>query len=240
MVPDYPSVIGSVDAAKPGMGGVLFAPGHPLTLWYATFSLDIQLRIMSLYNPGGDLTNSDLEQAGILAQAAVAASLYNLRKLTLLTLNNNTAAISRNQKGAVTYEQAAAYLCHLSSLHRQHHHYCHEVSHISGLANEMADVLSHQHDLSDSQLLTLFDDCFLTGQTLVHVPAAAHDAFGSELLSAAETAHHSIMAAMQVGRAYLFDSWVAFTASLSQDPHLSHVPSNLHLNWLIVYTCRYH
>ena len=30
IVPDYPSVIGSVDAAKPGMGGVLFAPGKPL------------------------------------------------------------------------------------------------------------------------------------------------------------------------------------------------------------------
>ena len=33
VIPDYPSVIGLVDAAKPGMGGVLFALGHPPTLW---------------------------------------------------------------------------------------------------------------------------------------------------------------------------------------------------------------
>ena len=33
IVPDYPSVIGSVDAAKPGMGGVLFAFGKPPTMW---------------------------------------------------------------------------------------------------------------------------------------------------------------------------------------------------------------
>ena len=73
----------------------------------------------------------------------------------------------------------------------------------------------------------------------MHVPTAAHDAFGSELLSAVETARNSIMAATRIGRAYLFDSWVAFTASLSQDPHLSQVPSHLHIDWFIIYACRY-
>ena len=33
LIPDYPLVVGSVDAAKPGMGRVLFTPGHPPTLW---------------------------------------------------------------------------------------------------------------------------------------------------------------------------------------------------------------
>ena len=94
VVLDYPMVIGSVDAAKLGMGGILFTPGHPPTLWHATFPLDIQECIISFDNPVGDLTNSNLEQAGILAQADVAASLYNLQELTLLTLNNSSAAIS--------------------------------------------------------------------------------------------------------------------------------------------------
>ena len=96
-------------------------PRHPPTLWQTTFSVDIQQCIISIENPLGDLTNSDLEQAGVLAHADVAASLYDLRELTLATLNNNTAAITQNQKGAITSDQAAAYLCHLSSLH--HHHY---------------------------------------------------------------------------------------------------------------------
>ena len=47
------------------------------------------------------------------------------------------------------------------------------------------------------------------------------------------------MAVTRIGRAYLFESWVAFTASLSQDPHLSQVPPNLHLDWFVVYACHY-
>ena len=47
------------------------------------------------------------------------------------------------------------------------------------------------------------------------------------------------MAATQIGHAYLFDSWVAFTASLSQGPYLSQVLSHLHIDWFIVYACHY-
>ena len=72
------------------------------------------------------------------------------------------------------------------------------------------------------------------------MPAAAQNAFGSELLSAAETAQNSIMAATHIGCTYLFDSWVAFTASFSQDPHIvTQVPSSLHINWFILYACHY-
>ena len=74
---------------------------------------------------------------------------------------------------------------------------------------------------------------------MAHVPVAARDAFGSELLSAAATARHSIVVVTRIGRAHLFESWVAFAASLSQDPHLTHVPPHLHLDWFIIYACRY-
>ena len=96
IVPDYPSAIGSVNAAKTGMGGVIFALGQLPTLWRATFPADIQERIVTTDNMTGDLTNSDLEQAGVLAQANVAVSLYDLRERTLATLNDNTTAISRH------------------------------------------------------------------------------------------------------------------------------------------------
>ena len=95
VVLDYPLVIGSVDAAKLGMGGVLFTSGHPPTLWCAAFPPEIREHLVSFENPSGDLTNSDLEQAGILAQEDVAASLYDLQELTLLTLNDNSTAISQ-------------------------------------------------------------------------------------------------------------------------------------------------
>ena len=112
VVPDYLLVIGSVDAAKRGMGGILFTPSHPPTLWHITFPLEIQEHIILVDNPSGDLTNSNLEQAGILAQVDVAASLYDLHELSLATLNDNTAAIAQNQKGTITSDHVAAYLCH--------------------------------------------------------------------------------------------------------------------------------
>ena len=141
LVPDYLSAIGSVDAAKSGMGGVLFTDDQPSLLWHAPFPPDIQSRIISTNNPTGDIMNSDLEQAGVLAQADVMNTVFDLCDRMLATLNNNIAAISHNNKGAITSDQAAAYLCCLTSLHRHHHWYYHEVSHISGEANEMADTL---------------------------------------------------------------------------------------------------
>ena len=96
IVPNYPSVIGSVDAAKPSMGGMLFAPGKPLAMWCARFPEEVQCCIVSTANTVGDLTNSDLEQAGVLAQANMALHLFDLWELMLTTLNDNVAAISQN------------------------------------------------------------------------------------------------------------------------------------------------
>ena len=129
-------------------------------MWQASFPEDIQQCIVSTANTAGDLTNSDLEQACVLAQADMAMLLFDLWELTLATLNDNVATISQNCKGTITSDQAAAYLCHLSSLHRCHHCYHHEVSHIAGEANTMANILSCHHDLSDAQLLTLFNAHF--------------------------------------------------------------------------------
>ena len=84
----------------------------------------------------------------------MATLLFNLWEHTLATLNDNVAAVSHNGKGAITSDQAATYLCHLSSLHHHHHRYHHEVSHIVGKANTMADILSRRSDLLDAQLLT--------------------------------------------------------------------------------------
>ena len=95
-MPDYPSVIGAVDAAQVGMGGVLFAKGkHPI-MWQMTFLDDIQQHIVAIKNTAGDITNSNLEQAGVLAQADVTNNLYDLRDRTLTTLNDNITAVSRN------------------------------------------------------------------------------------------------------------------------------------------------
>jgi hypothetical protein len=181
---DYPSIIGSVDLAKAGMvGGVVFAPGQPPTLWQAAFLPDIQACIVSTMNRAGDITNSDLKQAGVLGQADVVASLFDLWELMLATVNDNVAAVLCNQKGAVTLDQAATYLCWLASLHQCHYRYYHEVSHIKGLVNAMADFLSWHFDLTEPELLMHFNTHFLQDMPghLCHLPPAMHSALISTL-----------------------------------------------------------
>jgi hypothetical protein len=53
IIPEHPSVIGSCDAAKPGMGGVLFCPNQPPLVWRAPFPAQVQRRVVSYDNPGG-------------------------------------------------------------------------------------------------------------------------------------------------------------------------------------------
>ena len=157
IVPDEPTVIGASDAAKPGMGGVMFAPESPPVLWRFPFPADIQSELVSEDNMSGKLTNSDLEQTGVLAQAMVATTHCDLRERTLATLSDNTPAVSRFRKGAVTSDQAAAYLCRLSSLHQRSQRYYHSVHFIPGAANVMADDASRCWHLSDSQLIAHFE-----------------------------------------------------------------------------------
>ena len=76
------------------MGRVLFTNGKAPILWQTPFPPDIQACIISTDNPNGDITNSDLEQAGILAQADVTNTVYDLRDWMLTTLNDNITAIS--------------------------------------------------------------------------------------------------------------------------------------------------
>jgi hypothetical protein len=152
-------------------------------LWQAAFPPDVQARILSTTNRAGDITNSDLEQAGVLGQANVVASLFDLRELMLVTVNDNMAAVSRNRKVAVTSDQAAAYLCWLSSLHRRHYWYYHEVSHIKGLVNAMVDFLLWHFDLTEPELLMDFNTHFPQDMPwrLCHLPPVMHSALISML-----------------------------------------------------------
>ena len=87
-------------------------------MWHATFPDDIQQCMVTTENMAGDLTNSSLEQAGVLAQANIPNNLYDLHDRTLSTLNDNIAAVSQNGKGTLTSDCASTYLCQLTSLHQ--------------------------------------------------------------------------------------------------------------------------
>lgn len=155
-----PQFLGAVDAAAQGMGGVWSVPdGLPL-LWRAPFPHDLQRRVVSDQNPSGDLTNSDLELAGLVSHYDVLAQAVDVRERTLHVLSDNVAALAWRRKGSTSNLGPRSHLLRLHAAHQRHHRYCAQASHIAGTANAMADDLSRLWHLSDDELLSHFSHTY--------------------------------------------------------------------------------
>ena len=165
LVPDsVPATIGACDAAGTGMGGVHFIPSADGTftpiLWRERFPAAISARLVSFANPDGDITNSDLELAGSIAQHDVLAQFADVTERTIQNCYDNTAAVYWQRKGAATTTGPAAYLLRLQALHQRQHRYVPLHDYIPGPANVMADFLSRRWDLTDTQILAHFNAFF--------------------------------------------------------------------------------
>ena len=156
-MPDEPVLLGTTDACKFGIGGTLFAHGKAPILWHAPFPA-VSDQVARYDNPQGDVTNSNLEQAVLIAQGdVVAVHIYDTRNYTIATGSDNTPAIARLQRGAITSNRVPAYLCRLQCLHQRHYRHLHQAFYIKGEANAMADDCSRLWNLDDSQLLSHFN-----------------------------------------------------------------------------------
>jgi hypothetical protein len=166
LVDSDPVFIGAVDASGIGMGGVWFHYANhtaPL-LWRSRFDPAITNNLVSATNKQGAITNSDLEQTGLVLQQDVLAQCYDIRECTVCALTDNTAALSRDQHGSTSTNAPSAYLCRLSALHQRAFRYRFQSSYIPGPLNVMADALSRRWDLDDSQLLAHFNSVFPQNQ----------------------------------------------------------------------------
>ena len=148
IVPQEPTLLGATDACKTGMGGIYFDADGKGHVWRHPFPVDVQADVVSSDNPTGRITNSDLEQAALLAQLDVMSCSHASRYATLHNLTDNTAALSRARKGAVSKPGAAARLCQVASDHQRLHRYCHQAGFIPGLSNVAADDASRLQHLS--------------------------------------------------------------------------------------------
>ena len=157
IVPQEPSFVGVTDAAKAGMGGVYYDPTGQPYVWRAPFAKDIQDRLVSKDNPNGCITNSDLEHTGMVAQVFLIAEHHPVRYATILTGGDNTPAVSRVERGAVSTTGAAAHQCILACDHQRQHRYCHVGQYVPGEANVMADDASRLQHLTDSDFLSHFE-----------------------------------------------------------------------------------
>jgi hypothetical protein len=139
------------------MGGMLFVDGAPPLLWCAPFLSYVQARLVYDHNPRGDLTNSDLELAGIVTHQDILAQLVDSRERTFTILNDDSPTVSRASKGSISSRDSATYLLRLASLHQCHHCYCLLYDQFAGAANAMADDASRLWSFSSSQLLAHFE-----------------------------------------------------------------------------------
>jgi hypothetical protein len=177
LVDSDPSFLGAVDASAAGMGGVWLDAGQrlPPLLWRQSFPPDVTSAVISWENPAGTLTNSDLEQAGLVCQPDILAQHYDVRERTICAMSDNTPALSRDRRGSTSSDSPSAYLCRLASLHQRAYRYRMRTSHIPGsLLNEMADILSRRWELTNSQLLRLFNSQFPQDQPWQLCPLSAN------------------------------------------------------------------
>jgi hypothetical protein len=151
---------------------------HTPILWRAKFPTNIQSELVTHSNPGGTLTNSDLELAGTIAHADILSHTIDTRESTIHILSDNTPAVAWQTKGSTTTTKAPAYLLRLQALHQRHYRYCPTYSHIPGPANAMADDCSRLWYLDDSALLTHFNSTYpqATSWTLCHLRPEMHSA----------------------------------------------------------------
>ena len=111
LVPLSPSLWGYHDAAKSGVGGVLFPAPHLATrigrtprpiLWRYAWPPDIQAALVSHQNPAGSITSADLELAGAFLQLDAAAQCFDVRERTIMSNTDNLPTLFWTRKGSTT------------------------------------------------------------------------------------------------------------------------------------------
>jgi hypothetical protein len=94
IVPQALLLLGAMDAAKHGMGGVYFDSGGNAFVWQEPFPHAVQRRLVSHNNPSGDVMNSNLEHAGLLAQVDLMTHTHDVCYATLKNFSDNTPTVS--------------------------------------------------------------------------------------------------------------------------------------------------
>ena len=171
LIQGWPDFIGFVDASGHGAGGVIFGELSPCTptVFRWQWPPDVANDIKTFENPGGRISNSDLEMAGLLllwlAMEAVCGPLEN-KQLTIF--NDNTPTIGWATKLASKRSVVAEHLVQALALRAKQQKACPFTPiHIEGKRNAIADIPSRSfgsnpawHCDTDEKLLTLFNSTF--------------------------------------------------------------------------------
>lgn len=171
LIQGWPDYIGFVDASGHGAGGVIIGEQSACTptVFRWQWPPDIAHDIKTADNPGGRISNSDLEMAGLvllwLTMEKVCGPLEE-KRLTLF--NDNSPTIGWATKLASKRSTVAEHLIQALALRAKQQKACPFTPiHIAGKRNAIADIPSRSfgsnpawHCDTDEALLTLFNSTF--------------------------------------------------------------------------------
>ena len=171
LIHSWPDCIGITDASGHGLGGVIFGENAPVvpTVFRMEWPLDIKNDIVSTDNPGGTITNSDLEMAGLLMLWIVMESVcHPVQNKHVALFSDNSPTVHWVQRLAAKQSPIAMQLIRALALRLQLQRASPLTPlHIAGANNAMTDIPSRSfgsepkwHCKTDADLLHLFNSSF--------------------------------------------------------------------------------
>lgn len=166
LIPLTPTITGDHDASGAGAGGVLFpaptaTPRQPFNrqpvIWRIEWPEEVTKQLITLDNPNGTFTNSDLELAGALLQLEAASQCFDVRERTVLCRTDNLNTLFWSRKGSASTVKPTAHLLRQLALHQRLHRYVPRHDYVPGPANNIADDASRLFHLSHTQFLAHFN-----------------------------------------------------------------------------------
>lgn len=163
LIPLLAAAEGHHDASGKGAGGVWFpSPAlrprdgfdHKPVVWRMEWPRHIIDRLVTSSNPGGSITNSDLELAGGLLHLEALAQTFDIRERTVLSKTDNLNTLYWQRKGSTTTSKVPAHLLRLFGIHQRYHRYVPRHDYLSGPSNPIADALSRDFHLDWKRMLT--------------------------------------------------------------------------------------
>jgi hypothetical protein len=239
VVPQAHSFMGTTDAAKVGMGGVYFDASGQGYVWRYPFPKDIQSQLVSKAIPSGRVTNSNLEQAGLLAQVAVISHYQDVACATIVNRSDNTPAVSPITKGAVTSDGPAAQLCNYACAHQHQHCYCHVPHFLPGDASVVANDASRLQHLTNSAFLAHFQQEYPQPEPWRLLRLPKQKRFAADLHTALGTASTATTTKCRNASRKIFGVWTDFCAGEGKPSTLHTMLAEDILCYLLVFRLRY-
>ncbi len=160
LVPAAPTFIGATDASKAGMGGFWIPtysespPSLAPFIWRAHFPPAVQAALVSFTNPGGALSNSDLELAALVTGAnMVTPRPTGEAPARLLCAVDNTPTLAWSQRGSTSSLTAPAFLLRSLAQSARQSNFTLSAVYTPGASNSLADLCSRSFHLNDRDFL---------------------------------------------------------------------------------------